>query len=532
LLEDPMTAARNTGGTHMQRAAAAMTCAVALTLSACVTLGPDYIEPRVDWLDKWQPDLYGHVATPERQTDLDLRFWWQVFNDPVLNDLIDKAKRENPTLHIAGLRILESRALLGIASSNRYPQAQQGTGAVTRVDNELKGGQTTTRSQRYTASQASFDVGWELDFWGRFRRAIESAEAGYFASIANQRDVQVLLSAQVADLYFAYRTTLLRIEIARENAAIQRRSFEITQRLYEAGEESELDLQQARTQHLATLATIPDLEASLIQIRNALSAVLGRTPGDVQELASSTGSLPVIDPLVIEEMPARLLLRRPDVRSAAWQVAAQSAQIGIAQADYFPAIALLGSIRWSSDTLGPTPDIRSVLAGPALTWSVFDYGRIRNNVRLQDARLQQSIEVFQDRVLQAAREIDDAAIRLAKTREQQAILSDALGAARRSLGLANTHYQEGYADFQRVLDAQRALFQQAERELINRGAHIAAIVELYRAIGGGWIDMTTIELIPESVRQSMRERTSWGDLLSAPLPELPEDQRVRSEASP
>jgi outer membrane protein TolC len=193
---------------------------------------------------------------------------------------------------------------------------------------------------------------------------------------------------------------------------------------------------------------------------------------------------------------------------------------------------LLGSIRWSSDTLGPTPDIRSVLAGPALSWSVFDYGRIRNNVRLQDARLQQSIEVFQDRVLQAAREIDDAAIRLAKTREQQAILSDALGAARRSLGLANTHYQEGYADFQRVLDAQRALFQQAERELINRGAHIAAIVELYRAIGGGWIDMTTIELIPESVRQSMRERTSWGDLLSAPLPELPEDQRVRSEASP
>jgi len=280
-------------------------------------------------------------------------------------------------------------------------------------------------------------------------------------------------------------------------------------------------VQQAKTQYLATLSTIPDLEATLIQIRNALGAVLGRAPGDVPELASVSGQLPTIEQVVIQGLPARLLLRRPDLRTAAWQIAAQSAQIGIAEADYYPAITLLGSIGWSSDTLGPTPDIHSVAGGPALTWNVFDYGRIRNNVRLQDARLQLSIEAFQDSVLQAAREIDDAAIRVIKTGEQQGILSDALQAAERSLELANTLYQEGFADFQRVLDAQQALFVQAERQLVNQGDHVRAVVELYRAIGGGWLDMPVEQLVPESVRETMRTRTKWGDLLTAPLPVPP-----------
>ena len=168
--------------------------------------------------------------------------------------------------------------------------------------------------------------------------------------------MQVLLSAQVADLYFAYRTTLLRIEIARENAAIQKRSFEITEKIYESGQGSELDLQQAKTQYLATLSTIPELEATLIQLRNALASLLGRAPGDVPALASVAGELPVIEATVIQEIPARLLLRRPDIRTAAWQVAAQSAQIGIAEADYYPAITLLGSIGWSADTLDASSD--------------------------------------------------------------------------------------------------------------------------------------------------------------------------------
>ena len=225
-----------------------------------------------------------------------------------------------------------------------------------------------------------------------------------------------------------------------------------------------------------------------------------------------------MEPLAIEGIPAQLLLRRPDIRTAAWQIAAQSAQIGIAKADYFPAITLLGSIGWSGTSLDASPDTRSLVAGPALTWNVFDFGRIRGNVRLQDARLQQSIEVFQNSVLQAARETDDAAISVVKTAERQLVLDDALRAAERSLELANARYQEGYADFQRVIDAQRALYAQAEQQLINHSDYISAVIELYKSLGGGWIDMSVEQMLPESVRDEMRSRTNWGGLLDEPLP--------------
>lgn len=488
-----------------------------LALSACVTVGPDFQEPNVAWLNEWQSDLYGQIGKPDEQARKDLRFWTGMFNEPVLNGLVETARRENPTLRIAGLRILESRALLGIAGSGRYPQLQQVSGAVARVDQDQSGG-SAAQDLSFTRYQAGYDIGWELDFWGRFRRNIESANAAYFASVTSQQDVQVLLSAQVADLYFSYRTTQLRIGVAERNAEIQKRSLEITENLFEAGQESELDLQQAKTQYLATLATIPDLQATLIRIRNALAALLGRTPGELPELAAVAGELPTVEPIAIEGIPAELLLRRPDIRTAAWQIAAQSAQIGVAKADYFPAITLLGSIGWSANDLDGNADTRSLLVGPALTWNVFDFGRIRGNVRLQDARLQQSIEVFQNSVLQAAREIDDAAISIVKTREQQGILDEALTAAERSLDLASSLYQEGYADFERVLDAQRALFSQEERQLLNQGAHISAVVALYRSIGGGWSDMTAEQIVPESVRDTMRIRTNWGDLLEAPLP--------------
>jgi outer membrane protein TolC len=196
----------------------------------------------------------------------------------------------------------------------------------------------------------------------------------------------------------------------------------------------------------------------------------------------------------------------------------QSAQIGIAEADYYPAITLLGSLGWSGDSLGATPDTASLAVGPSITWNLFDYGRIRNNVRLQDARLQQSIEAFQNSVLQAAREIDDAAISVVKTREQQRLLSDSRGAAERSLQLASTRYQEGYADFQRVLDAQRALFLQADNEIANRGNYLSAVISFYKAIGGGWLDPSIEQLVPQTVRDTMQSRSNWGDLLTAPLP--------------
>jgi len=170
--------------------------------------------------------------------------------------------------------------------------------------------------------------------------------------------------------------------------------------------------------------------------------------------------------------------------------------------------------RWS----GSSPDTSKLLIGPSLTWNIFDHGRISNSVRVQDARLQQLIEQYQETVLQAAREIDDAAISVVKTAEQEGILKESVEAAKRSLQLANTRYREGYADFQRVLDAQRALFSQAEQELINQGGHVSAVITLYKALGGGWLETPVDQLVPEMTRENMGERSDWGDLLDAPLP--------------
>lgn len=490
-----------------------------LILSACTTLGPDYQEPDVVWLQDWEPVAYGATADQSTQKQVDLRFWWQLFNDPILNKLIESARQENLQLRIAGLRIFESRALLGIAGSNLYPQVQQIGGAINYVNNQSFGGDLPGSSQSFGNANIGFNLGWELDFWGRFRRGIESADAAFFASVANQQDVQVLISAQVTDLYFAYRTTEARIVIAYKNADIQKRSYEITESLYRNGEKSELDLQQAKTQYLATLSSIPALEIILLKIRNSLSALLGRPPGEITELAVADYKLPVVATDNIKKIPASLLNRRPDIRAAAWQVATQSAQIGIAEADYYPSISLLGSIGLSGNSLSGSSSSGSASLGPSLQWNIFDFGRIKNNILVQDARLQQLIESYQNAVLQAAREVDDAAFSIQKTAEQKVLIDQAVVASERALELANTRYREGYADFQRVLDAQRAKFAQAERQLQTQGDHISAIISLYKGLGGGWTDMPVEKMIPEKTRATMQERSNWGGLLTQPSSE-------------
>ncbi len=493
-------------------------CFGLLTLAGCTTVGPDYQEPVVDWLQEWQPAAYGQKGH-SRQNQLDTQFWWQLFNDPILNKLINQARQENHSLRIAGLRIFESRALLGIASSSLYPQLQQLSGGVSYVNNQFHGGNAPTSSQSFTQYQGGFNLGWELDFWGRFQRGIESADAAYFASVTNQQDGQVLLAAQVADAYFFYRTTQARIAIARKNASIQQRSFEITTNLFTSGEGSELDLQQAKTQYLATLSTIPELEIALAQTRNAIAILLGKHPGVLPELEKTASAYhwPVISPKYFQYIPANMLTRRPDIRTAAWQVAAQSAQIGVAAADYYPAISLFGTIGWSGSNLAGSSDVGSLFIGPGFSWNILNYDRIENNVRIQDSRLQQLMEQYQNLVLQAAKEVDDASYSLLKTNEQKTLIDKSFQASRRALDLANIRYREGYSDFQRVLDAQRAMFAQADRQLVNQGTYIAAVISLYKSMGGGWTDMSTEQLIPAQMKETMQERTDWGNLLTAPL---------------
>jgi NodT family efflux transporter outer membrane factor (OMF) lipoprotein len=310
----------------------------------------------------------------------------------------------------------------------------------------------------------------------------------------------------------------LRIKIARSNAKIQKRSFEITEKLYQGGEKSELDLQQAKTQYMATLSSIPSLEIQKTQLRNGLCLLAGRAPGDLPELTEAPLPLPELNPVVIHEIPAALLLRRPDVRAAAFQVAAQSAQVGIAEAGRYPSISLLGTLGWSGTTVGGSPETLALGIGPAFTWNIFDYGRTKNSVRIQDARLQQAIVNFQNTVIEAAGEIDDASISVVKTKEQKEPQRLSTEAANRALELANARYREGYADFQRVIEAQRSAAAQADRELVNESSHISSVIQLCKALGGGWSATPIEQLISAETRETMQARTDWGDLLTTPLP--------------
>ena len=371
------------------------------------------------------------------------------------------------------------------------------------------------RSGSYWQYGAGFSIGWELDFWGRFSRAIESADASFFAAQANREAALVLLHAQVADTYFTLRTAEARLRIAHENARLQKRSYDIAQKLFKSGESDELDLQQAKTQYLGTLSSIPEFESQIVLAHHALSMLMGRPPGPLPELEVQPGKegvVPLVDRAVLQDVPADLLLRRPDVRAAGFQMAAQSAQIGVAEADLYPSVSLLGSLVWSASSLTGSPNTLAVVAGPSVTWNVFDHGRIMNNVRVQDARLQQLTVAYQNTVREAAREADDAATALIAALQRDAILNDAQGAARRSLTLASVIYREGYSDFQRVLDAQRALFAQQDAYVVNRRNAVGSLIALYKALGGGWT--TRQPLVDAATRQQMQQRTDWGDLLN------------------
>ncbi|MFC5606973.1 efflux transporter outer membrane subunit [Variovorax soli] len=500
------------------RGLVSLACSACLLLGGCTALGPDFKRPAVPWLADWsggaQRALPAADAQARAQPPAAVDAWWTNFGDPVLEQVVTQAQRQNPGVRIAAMRILESRALLGIAGSGLYPQVQEVSASAPRTGQRQSRGADTA----FWSAGAGFDIAWEMDFWGKYRRGIESADAGYFASIAQYDDAQVLVAAQAASLYGSIRTTELRLRIAHENAAIQKRSLEITERLFKSGNESELDVQQARSQYLGTLAVIPELESALRQTQNALGVLLARPPGPLPEMEAGKGVIPQASLALIVDMPADLLRRRPDVRTAEMLLAAQSAQIGVSEAALYPSIALGGTVGLSATSLASSPTTLSWGVGPALVWNVFDHGRLSNQVLVQDARFQQLNEQYQDTVLRAAREMDDSATAFASSRTQVDILQEAVRAARRSLEIANVQYREGLIDFERVLDSQRTLFSQQDRLASTQGSVVQSLVALYKAMGGGWQAGRERPLLDEGTRRAMAERSHWKTLLDEPLP--------------
>lgn len=478
-------------------------------LLGCTVVGPELepFEPTAaeTWNEGDQPHFDRDVAAAAA--------WWNQFHDPVLANLIETAQRQNNGVRIAGLRVLESQARLGISLGNVYPQVQvlQGDAAYARA------GGIDLESYGVSAAAA-----WELDFWGKFKRGIESADASLLASIATYDDAVVILNATVASTYTTIRSIEEQLRIAHENIAIQQRSYEIVQVLYRNGDSGELDVQQAETLLLSTKSSVPQLQSALAQARNALSALLGESPGRVQARLAKGKGFPTLTSPVPVGLPANVLRLRPDVREAELRARAQNAQVGVATANLYPSFSIAGSIGVSAEGAASNTDPGDLFdsaaitygIGPSIVWPFLNYDRIKNNVRIQDARLQQALVQYQQTVIQAMREVEDAMAGVTGTRAQEALLEQTLAAAQRSADLAMLRYREGFSDYQRVLDAQRALFNQQERYVANRSAEVIAVINLYRALGAGW-QSNTGPFVDEQTQATMAERTDWDEMIDA-----------------
>lgn len=493
-----------------------------LLLGACTSVGPDYERPD----SPLGPDWYQAETTAFSTSPQEVAEWWQLFGDPELDSIVRLAQEANNSLEIAGLRVFQARAQLGLATGLQYPQTQVAGGGVTTVGASENAANTAAGDLHYLQYDLGVTASWEIDFWGRYRRGIEAADAAYLASLAAYEQATILVAAQVVSTYVAIRSIEEQIRITNSNITIQQRSYDIVDVQYRNGATSEIDVLQARTLLLSTQATLPALEADLAQARHALSALLGRAPGSTATLLSAQGTIPDVPEQLVIGMPADLLRQRPDVRQAEFAAMAANASVGLATADLYPSFTLSGTLGLiSADHTNTTRtgetgidelfsgDSLTFSAGPAFVWPFFNYGRIKNNIRVQDALLQQALTGYRETVIQAARDVEDAIAGLNGARAQHEILEQAVDVARRSSDVAMLRFTEGFADYQRVLDAQTALFRQQGRLVAARGQTAAAVVSLYLALGGGWQTSATRQLVPAGTLDEMRERTDWDDLL-------------------
>ena len=505
---------------------------LALPVAACA-VGPDFAPPSVLVADKF----IGANNRSVKSTDGDYRDWWKSFHDSTLNQLIHIAYNQNLTLLSAGTRVLQARAALGIAIGSFYPQVQQGTGSLiynrTSAATPLAG-PNATPSYFWTDALAA-QTAWELDFWGKFRRGVESADGVYLGSIASYDGALVSLLADVTATYIGIRTTEQLIAIARSNIQRQEQALSIAKAKYQGGGTSELDVFQATNVLEQTRAAIPQLTIQLQQGGNALCVLLGVPPQPLGILLSrSVGRIPTPPSSVAIGIPADLLRRRPDIRAAELAALAQSAQIGVAETQLYPAISITGTFGGSANTanghtLGQVVSWKGVAyaAGPSFQWNVLNYGQITNNVRLQDAKLQQLLVDYQNTVLSAQQEVDNGLAAYLQSRNQVAFLRRSVQAANGALKIAMEQYEQGATSFTTVLTAEQNLLQ-AQDSLAGALANVPlGLTAVFRALGGGWQMREDSNFVTAATVDQMRARTNWGDLLppvgkpQPPAPGLP-----------
>lgn len=426
--------------------------------------------------------------------------------------------------------MIEARAQLGISIGMLFPQDQRliGSYQFNRVsERAFQAG--ALAHQRYDQAQVGVTASWEIDFWGKYRRNIESAKDQWKASLADYDNALVSLTADAATLYITIRTLEKRIDVALQSLETQKEGLAIAEARYNAGTTSLRDVEQARTQLMDTQAAIPVLQSQLRQAKNALSVLLGSPPGDLADLLSGASGIPAPPPEVPLGIPADLLRRRPDIRSAEYQAASQSARIGVAKADLLPAFSLTGIFEFVATDVGnaSTGDIfqwgsRQYTWGPAGDWKALNYGRLLNAVRVEDARFEQLVAAYQNAVLKAQQEVEDAVAGFLRSQERAEFLARSVASAKISLDIAHAQYREGVSDYTTVLIAQQALLNGQDNLASTLGDISRYLTAVYRALGGGWQIRENTDLVPGDTKAAMAKRTYWGNLLE-PAVYVPSD---------
>ena len=458
-------------------------------------VGPEYVPPPAsvadDWIDSANPRL-------DRSRSPNAR-WWENFGDPVLNQLVELAYNQNLTLREAGWRIEEARARRGVVAGNLYPQLQEVQGDYVRTHRSTETAlfpPIDPSSPFANLARTEFSnwriggaLAWELDFWGRYRRAIESADARLESTFDNFNDASLLLFSEVSITYIELRTVEQRLEVARNNLQLQEESVRVAQaRLDARAQNSELDTPQAKANLYNTRGVIEAIEIQRRQVENRICVLLGIPPQQLNDLLATTAGIPLAPEAIAVGIPAELLRRRPDVRRAERLVAAQSAQIGVAESELYPRISLAGTLGWEAKSFSDmfNGSAFSGAIGPGFRWAVLNYGRLMSNVLAEDARFQQLVANCQQTVLRANEEAENAQVAYQHYLEQIKAREESVRQAEEAQRVAQIKYLEGEIDFNRLFTVQQLLLNQQELLAVARGNSARAVVDLYRALGGGW----------------------------------------------
>jgi NodT family efflux transporter outer membrane factor (OMF) lipoprotein len=460
---------------------------VAATLSSCVLVGPDYHEPPAPKPAGWVAELEGGLEA----NAVEISRWWSVFRDPLLDDLVHRAVTTNTDVTEALGRVRAARARSAAAGAEILPTIDA-AGSYTRqrssgaIGTGFEGVESAGRTFDFFAT--GFDASWEIDLFGRRRRAIEQTQAELASSEASLRDVLVTVVAEVARNYVEVRSLQSQLAIAQANVVSQSDSLRLVEWRYQAGLVGGLDVDQAAYTLASTRARIPDLESAMAAARNRIAVLLGLAPGAVDEDLTAPGAVPAVPVAVAVGVPADVLRRRPDVAAAERDLAAATAAIGIATADLYPTLSLTGSIGFSASEIGDlgTSASQTWGFGPSLRWNVFDAGRIRAWIRERSALAEQALAAYETAVLRAYEEAENALVAYVREQIRRGHLTEAVAAAESALRLARTQYESGIVDFQQVLEAQRAQLTFQEALAISSANVTTNLVALYKALGGGW----------------------------------------------